>query len=81
MTTVLISIVVLSGKSLIAKNGTKSDPYCEVTILDDSGNKLGKTLYTKVMKGELSPEWNQMLELYVVSIYLKTTIYEHRLMI
>jgi len=59
-----LPIVVLAGKNLVAKNsGGKSDPYCELVVLDDQGNKIGKAQTTKVIKGDLNPGWNHILEL------------------
>lgn len=73
--------LVLAGRQLAGKNtGNKSDPYCEVVVLDDqglvcgalhivvytehpTGNKLGKSQCTKVIKDSLSPNWSQLLEL------------------
>jgi Ca2+-dependent lipid-binding protein len=54
---------VLAGRKLAGKNNGKSDPYCEVVVLDDQGSKIGKAQVTKVLKGELNPQWNQLLEL------------------
>ena len=53
----------LSGESLVAKTKGSSDPYCEVTVFDDKLTRVGKAQCTKVLKSNLNPKWNQLLEL------------------
>jgi len=56
--------LVISGRNLIAKNsGNRSDPYCEVVTLDSKGVKIGKAQLTKVIKANLNPKWDQLVEL------------------
>eukprot|EP01114_Cavostelium_apophysatum_P013673 TRINITY_DN3364_c0_g1_i4.p1 TRINITY_DN3364_c0_g1~~TRINITY_DN3364_c0_g1_i4.p1 ORF type:complete len:545 (+),score=110.15 TRINITY_DN3364_c0_g1_i4:209-1636(+) len=63
-----LKVNVISGRNLTSKNGSsKNDPYCELVVLDDQGNKIGKTLTTKVIKSTLDPTWNQLLEFSVGS--------------
>jgi len=58
-----MKIQVLAGRNLSGKGSNgKSDPYCEIVLLDDQGNKIGKGKVTKVMKSELNPAWNELLE-------------------
>jgi Ca2+-dependent lipid-binding protein len=57
-------IAVISGRSLVAKNsGNRSDPYCELVLLDNKGVKLGRAQLTRVIKANLNPKWDQLLEL------------------
>jgi hypothetical protein len=57
--TTVIAAKELSGKN---KNG-KSDPYVEVTIFDDVGNKAAAPQMTQVVKEDLNPKFNQTLTL------------------
>lgn len=63
-----ILIVVVAGRNLIAKNGSTSDPYLEVSVLNDNSERIGKVANTNVLKGDLNPSWNQTLELYVIEV-------------
>eukprot|EP01119_Soliformovum_irregulare_P010969 TRINITY_DN2710_c0_g1_i1.p1 TRINITY_DN2710_c0_g1~~TRINITY_DN2710_c0_g1_i1.p1 ORF type:complete len:615 (-),score=204.72 TRINITY_DN2710_c0_g1_i1:16-1860(-) len=75
-----LRITVASGRNLVAKNGTKSDPYCEIVVLDDQGNKVGKSQTTKVIKGDLNPPWGHILEFSVGSTFsgIKLRVWDKR---
>jgi len=62
MATKKLKVNVIAGRNLAPKNGNISDPYCEVALLDEQGNKIGKSITTKVIKGTLTPQWIQVLE-------------------
>mmetsp|Transcript_17632 Transcript_17632/g.24490 ORF Transcript_17632/g.24490 Transcript_17632/m.24490 type:complete len:605 (+) Transcript_17632:224-2038(+) len=63
-----LKVQVIAGKNLVNKNGAnKNDPYCEVAVLDNQGNKIGKAQTTKILKSTLDPDWSQLLEFNVPS--------------
>lgn len=57
----------IAAKDLQGKNKGKSDPYCELSVFDDRGNKAAPPQLTRVIKEDLSPTWNQTLTLCVDS--------------
>jgi len=57
-----LKVHVIAGRNLSGKNNGKSDPFCEIILLDNQGNKIGKPKFSKVIKGDLNPQWKEILE-------------------
>lgn len=62
-----LKVTVLKGENLVAKTKGSSDPYCQIIVFDDKLAKVGKPQCTKVIKGSLNPNWNQVLEFKLVN--------------
>ncbi len=60
-TATTLDVQVIAGRNLISKDSNGfSDPYCEVYLLDEKGEKIKSSKKkTAVIKKNLNPQWNE----------------------